>query len=61
MTRRYTAAVIDWTPQPIAFAALILLAWRHRPGAAANDPAPPGPPAAVMVAEPAAPSPAEPA
>ena len=38
-TRRYTAAVIDWTPQPIAFTV--------------------GPLAAVMVAEPGTPSPAE--
>ncbi len=42
-------------------AALVLLAWRHRPGAAANDPAPPGLPAAVTVAEAASPPPHEPA
>jgi len=59
-TRRYTAAVINWTPQPIAFT-VGPLAWRHRPGAAANDPAPPGSPAAVMVGEPASPPPDGPA
>jgi phosphatidylglycerol:prolipoprotein diacylglycerol transferase len=42
-------------------AALVLLAWRHRPGAAANDAAPPGPPTAVMVGEPASPAPGGPA
>jgi phosphatidylglycerol:prolipoprotein diacylglycerol transferase len=33
-------------------AALLLLAWRHRPGAGANDPGPPGEPVAGVPAEP---------
>ena len=35
--------------------ALVLLAWRHRPGAAANDQRPAGPPVPPTPAEPAAP------
>jgi phosphatidylglycerol:prolipoprotein diacylglycerol transferase len=35
--------------------ALVLLAWRHRPGAAANDQGPAGPPVPPTPAEPAAP------
>jgi phosphatidylglycerol---prolipoprotein diacylglyceryl transferase len=47
-----TASIIS---AALVVGALLLLAWRHRPGAAANDRRPADPPAPPMPAEPAAP------
>jgi len=47
-----TASIIS---AALVVGALLLLAWRHRPGAAANDQRPAGPPVPPTPAEPAAP------
>jgi phosphatidylglycerol:prolipoprotein diacylglycerol transferase len=47
-----TASIIS---AALVVGALLLLAWRHRPGAAANDRKPADPPAPPMPGDPAAP------